>query len=58
MTLESAIKWSDAWCDAYRSRAKSYGRIMPPDVHRRMMKAGDRMAKADRREGALREEVR
>lgn len=56
MKLSTARRFSDAWCDAYRSRAKSYGAYMPPDVHRKMMIAARRMDAAFEREFAIRAE--
>lgn len=63
-TLERAMKWADAWCDAYRARAGRWGHNsdayraragrwghkMPPKEHARMTKAAERMSIAEKRE--------
>jgi hypothetical protein len=54
MTLKTAERWSDAWCDAYRWRAHCYGPVMPTGQHAKMMKALGRMYAAEKREKAFR----
>ena len=55
MKLSTARRFSDAWCDAYRWRSKSYGPVMPLDEYRRMMIALQRMNAAFDREFAIRD---
>lgn len=57
MTLETAIKFSEAWEIAYKIRANR-GLKLPPDVHRKMMKAGKRMDEAGRKEQEIRQKDR
>lgn len=46
----TAMWFTDGWAEAYHSRAKAYGHVMPSKEHERMTRALKRMYASQRRE--------